>query len=99
VNHTNETVNIFNEHYKYLTSKHITLARVAYWIILQTKPNTYYPTNAATQEFIIQYNYKYREKLKKNVSQPHSSSICSLSPGSKSRDSVYIATRGAHGSL
>jgi len=57
-----EIVNIFNEHYRYLTNKHTTLARVAYWIILQTQSNTYYPT-PATQELIVQYNYKYREKV------------------------------------
>jgi hypothetical protein len=30
--------------------------------MLLLQSNTLYPTNAATQEYIIQYNYKYQEK-------------------------------------
>jgi hypothetical protein len=30
-------------------------------MILQMRSNIYYPTNAATQEYIIQYNYEDHE--------------------------------------
>jgi len=46
------------------------------WLMLQMQSNTYYPTYAATQDYII---INIKKKVKENISQPHSSScLCHL---------------------